>query len=627
MMQKNRYRAYVDGDKCSQASVSVLRDHWEACCRESGCTGGTLDRKHAVCYLDRHVAHGDFVSDVLQAVNREDASTLSQDDFFLATYLLLMAVRKAQESLFMDQEEDMSECNEQKQMVSGLTNVQKKLSHASAGLSSAIENNDGEGGWKIKSETIPPLDLSSMQFEDTSGPLGQGVLSMRGSGTMQHGGFVDGSQDPWDAFDETVDHSARSRSMWGREDGSISLSNAYKKLVGPLPGSSILPLTEAERRKCLESFKTKGYDQSGGMPIRDAIEMYHALETRHVHFSKVWALVDPHTVCKIDERCFCAFIAIVQSVTEQGDAIKLPKSLSDTDISRLVLEPLPGQTSNDQLRLNLGKAFNNEDVYESEMWSAALGDVETPRTCIESEYSYSDDDSIGGASLVSRMPSIVGSFRSMSFNIKSMLRNVSKVGGRDLDRKCLAERVGHLPSDARGGLPVSKLDTAVWREQSGPGHDHLHITILSSALGTRREFDQPFVSIELRDKMGRLLELPLDTAPGQQNRDRGTLKFSKQSKTLSSLLKNIPSGSSLFFAIKHWKAKRNKMSTIAWSVVDFEMICDVGNLSCRVREGKLALPLFKKPMDVSRQKAKRLNSRHPCLYIEVKGISAEDSTQ
>lgn len=624
-MQRSRYHGYLDGDKCSQASISVLRDHWNACCRETGCTGSTVERKNAMCYLDKHVAHGDFVTDVLQAVNRQDASTLSQDDFFLATYLLLMAVRKAQESLFMDPDEDASDCIDQKRMVSGVTNVQRKLSHVSAELSSALENNDGDGGWKIRSEVIPRLDLSNIQCEDTSGPLGQGVLSMRGSGTMRHNGFGDDAQDPWNAFDDTVDHSARSRSTWARDDGRISLSKAFKKLVGPLPGSTILPLTDAEKAKCLESFKAKGYDQSGGMPIRDAIEMYHALETRHVHFSKVWALVDPNTVCKIDERCFCAFIAIVQSVTEQGDGIKLPKSLSDEDISRLILEPVPGQTSSDQLRLNLGKALQNDNICEGEMWSAAFEDIETPRTCFESEYS-SDDDSIGGASLVSRVPSIAGSFRSMSFNIKSMLRSVSRVGGRDLEGKSQAERLGHLPNEAREVQPASKLDTAVWREQSGPGHDHLHMKILYSALGTRREFDKPFVSIELRDKIGRLLELPIDTAPGIHNRDRGTLKFSNQSKTLTSLLMNVPSGSSLFFAIKQWKAKRNKMSTIAWSVVDFEMICDVGNLSCRVREGKLALPLFKKPMDLSRQKAKRLNSRHPCLYIEVEGIS-EDSTQ
>lgn len=48
-------------------------------------------------------------------------------------------------------------------------------------------------------------------------------------------------------------------------------------------------------------------------------------------------------------------------------------------------------------------------------------------------------------------------------------------------------------------------------------------------------------------------------------------------------------------------------------VVDFGAICS------RVRDGHMALPLFKKPVDLSRRCAKRFNSKRPTLYITVDG--------
>jgi len=634
-MQGDSYDKYIQDlmlkNQPNNSSNDVLRKHWEACA--GACAEGppssrpdVVEATHVAKYLNERVAHssdGVAVSKVMDRVVG-DATGVDCSQFMMAAYLLMMAVRKAQESVFDDDEDD----DEGADFLS--RRVQTKISLVQS-LSSHDAEDEASDTWKIKSEGIVPrleLNMQPMvEEEEACGPLGQGVLSMRGADSMKH-------SDPWNVFDDKVMLSSRSHRQQLESDSvgagslstraQISLASTYKKLIGPLDGSSVFPLTESEKKACMQSFQAKGYLKTGGMPIRDAIEMYHKLDTKHVHFSRVWALVDPHTTCKIDERCFCAFIALTQSISAQGSNVKLPSKLSEEDISKLTLELCATENilSQERIHMDLQKVVSR-DGYDN-MWGPAYHNLETPRSmCMGAEDAESDFESDDGMSVISRVPSIARSFRSMSFRgITTAVRSAVRGSGKTKQYEPSAADMMIAKK-----MPPGKIDTAAWKCEVGPGHQNIVIHVLSAALGFRKTFDRPFVELELRDQMGRLLELPIETAPGIQNLGNGTLKFPKVPHQISTHLSNIPSGSTLFFILKQWKESKKKMSTIAWSFVDCDMICDFGQLACRVRQGNVALPLFKKPKIETAKHGtslRRLNRRHPCLYVHVSGkVSGE----
>lgn len=559
-------------------------------------------------YLNTHVAHSQVgVQRIVDMVAADEV--VKKEEFLLALYFLRLAVKRAQESVFDVQSSDEEEGD-------SLACVQKKISYGE-------DEEEEDCGWKIDTslqeneqkihnlseQTKLCLHVRPVDEEEACGPLGQGLLSMTGRETMVH------KTDPWSVFDADPALSIKSSNTRANtcdaneipaSARSVSLVTAYKKLIGPIPGTSILPLTEAEKKISMDSFVEKGYEHSGGMPIRDAIDMYHKLNTGHVHFSRVWALVDPHTVCKIDKRYFCAFIALVQNIVQQGDAVRLPKHLTDEDVCRLTLEMVEVQKANENsMHLDLKTLTRHDET----LWDMNSDIVNTPRTFVDTECSNSDLESDDGLSVVSRMPSIARSLGSMSFRgMKNfILRNNSKIR---YENQLSAMRTQSYASH--------KLDSAAWKDMAGQENNSLEITFLYAALGTRKKFGDVFAEFELRDATNRLLTLPVETTPGVLNRNKGTVKFDRHPRKLETMLKDIPPETTLFFSLKQWKESKKKMSTIAWSYVDCDMVCDFGSI-CRVREGNVALPLFKKPMDLSKRLTKRLNTNHPCLYISISG--------
>lgn len=115
----------------------------------------------------------------------------------------------------------------------------------------------------------------------------------------------------------------------------------------------------------------------------------------------------------------------------------------------------------------------------------------------------------------------------------------------------------------------------------------------------------------------------------------------------------------LFLEIKHWKSDKKRFSTLAWAAAPLEKLVDFGPTAARVRgccryssvarrassvsmqcgrgwlaaaealpaapvlqarSGPLDLPLFKKPLDASLRRTKRLTSRAFDLHLSVRGI-------
>lgn len=658
---RSRYDAYLE--KCDENYVNafdfeeeggdeamskILNLHWEQMCvaakleKRSNAEGVT--QRCVEEYLSRSMAQKIVVESVMQCVCPKDPDVLiDKRQFLVVAFLISRVLQSAQEaaleddSIWDDEEDriDISDAVELKRKSLGRVEEEEdswRIKSMPGGLASGFVAQSKQDEMITRNKE-PDIFIPSEV--ETSGPLGEGLRSMSFANVSMSG--INSSvnkpkedvenPDPWSAFDvaanksHSTNNSLRSISKLG--DGylssrTLSLACARKKLQSPaVPGSTIKPLTEQEREKCLESFDCKGYKKRGGMPIREAIDMYHKIKgTNFVHFSKVWGLVDPETVCCIDERGYCALMALIQNIVDQGESVVLPKELKEEDISRLILDPSCQNQAQQAQTLKLDGLTTLLSRPESEVDS--IDDLETPRTFVgsESECDWDDASSIGGASVISRIPSLIGSVKSMSFSLRNLVKNAIQNPRTDSTAK-----IPGLTSNMRASS--LKIDTAAWKAQVGNGHQFLKVSITAAALGTRKALCNPHVCISFRDPIGRLIELPYeDLHPGIHHRLKGAVMFGNQSKIMKTAINRMPPGSSLFFEIKHWKASKKRMSTVAWSFVDADMIIDFGVIS-RVRQGKLALPLFTKPVDISRQRAKPLNSRHPCLYIQVEGLSSE----
>jgi len=636
-----------------EAISKILNLHWEQMCvaarLEEKSNAEEVTQRFAEKYLSRSMAQKIVVESVMQCVCPKDPDGLIDKKQFLAVaFLISRVLESAQEAALEDDsiwDDQDDEEDERIEMIDvgfkrkSLRCVEEeedswRIKSMPSGLVSSIVAQNKQDETITRTRNKEP-DIFIPSEVDTSGPLGEGLRSMSFANVRMSGmdssvsklKESDGNVDLWSAFDVAANksnstfNSARSITKLG--DGylssrTLSLACARKKLQNPaVPGSTIKPLTEQEREKCLESFESKGYKKRGGMPIRDAIDMYHKVKgTNFVHFSKVWGLVDPETVCSIDERGYCALMALIQNIVDQGESVVLPKELREEDILRLILDPSYQDNAQREKSLKLDGLTALLSKPESEV--DLMEDLETPRTFVgsESEYDWDDASSIGGASVVSRIPSLIGSVKSMSFSLRNLVKNAIQNPRIDSTAK-----IPGLTSTMRASS--FKIDTAAWKAQVGDGHKFLKVSMIAAALGTRKDLCNPHVCISFRDPIGRLIELPYeDLHPGIHHRLKGAVMFGSQSKVLKTAINRMPPGSSIFFEIKHWKASKKRMSTVAWSFVDADMIIDFGVIS-RVRQGKLALPLFKKPVDISRQRAKPLNNRHPCLYIQVEGLSSE----
>jgi len=664
---RSRYDAYLErlGHAKSMTNINleegsgdesiskILNLHWEqmsvaARLEESSNAAEGVTQRFAEEYLSRSMAQKSVVESVMQCVCPKDPNSLIEKCQFLVVAFLISRVLESAQEAALEDDSIWDDEDEENIVMEGIDVGLKRKSlrcveeeedswrikSMPSGLVSSTVAQDKQDEAIMRTRFMDP-GIAIPSEVDASGPLGQGLRSMSFADVRMSGIASSVSKpkedaedvDPvWSAFDVAANksnstfNSARSITKLG--DGylssrTLSLACARKKLQNPaVPGSTIKPLTEQEREKCLESFEVKGYRKRGGMPIRDAIDMYHRIKgTNFVHFSKVWGLVDPETVCSIDERGYCALMALIQNIVDQGESVVLPKELREEDISRLVLDPSCQDGQQERtLKLDGLSALLSKPESEAD----DIDDVETPRTFIgsESDDDWDDASSIGGASVVSRIPSLIGSVKSMSFSLRNLVKNSIKN-----PRLGSTAKIPGLTANMRASS--FQIDTAAWKAQVGNGHQFLKVSMIAAALGTRKDLCNPHVCISFRDPIGRLIELPYeDLHPGIHHRFKGAVMFGNQSKILKTAINRMPPGSSLFFEIKHWKASKKRMSTVAWSFVDADMIIDFGVIS-RVRQGKLALPLFKKPVDISRQRAKALNSRHPCLYIQVEGLSSE----
>lgn len=125
--------------------------------------------------------------------------------------------------------------------------------------------------------------------------------------------------------------------------------------------------------------------------------------------------------------------------------------------------------------------------------------------------------------------------------------------------------------------------------------------------------------LQVRDAQGRLVEMPQDTPPGHYS---GSTITAGHVVALQTQLQQLPSGSVLYIAIKHWKSSDKKFSVLAWGYAAIDQLVDTGPMASRVRQGRLGLHLYRKPVaegPAALSNAKRLMN-HPSLHVSLRGL-------
>lgn len=191
-------------------------------------------------------------------------------------------------------------------------------------------------GWTIDTSVVGEMDFSSATVFS---PLGAGIMSMTPTPTSVHARHSSQWKEEEEKNEENQD-SVRARA--GPRTPTTTTALTASTVTRGFQTSTMKPLSASEKKICLESWSDK-YEEQGYFPIREAIDIYHSVSTGHVNFSKVWMLVDPESVCKIDKEHFCAFIAVVNCILEQGESVRLPgKTLSEGEIRWLAGADLTG---------------------------------------------------------------------------------------------------------------------------------------------------------------------------------------------------------------------------------------------------------------------------------------------
>jgi hypothetical protein len=179
-----------------------------------------------------------------------------------------------------------------------------------------------------------------------------------------------------------------------------------------------------------------------------------------------------------------------------------------------------------------------------------------------------------------------------------------------------------------GASPSSKLDRAAWQREAEPlGHRRLAL-VLRAARPPRRGLGRAFVTLSLLDSLGRLVELPRDSHPGCAADGKGAggagaasaagaLDFAAQELVLTTPLAALPPGAALLLELRHWKGGQRRFSTAAWTTVAVEMLVDSG-LIPRVRCGPLHLPLYRKPVDATGTRPRRVAPGGAALEVLVR---------
>lgn len=529
--------------------------------------------------------------DRLLAHCSSDERAINKDEFIIIAHTLQSAIATAQDLLFQD-DELWADAPPASKPLAGLSRNPN---------SNSISNSHSNNGQQEKERT--PNDWVIGAVAAARGIVEGGMHDFH-ENVHKSPGTPISTANSIEACHTNVNLAdVTSSSVWGAFNDEeafsrlcINETDSNLASLQPVPGTNLLPMTPLERAHCEEAFKAKGYEAVGGLRKEDAAKV--ALTKMGLSsdiFESIWSLcnLSPESGTPLDSRQFCLFIHLCRCAgNDPGNTHALPKILTPVQVTHL-LEGWGGR-----LPIDTSWMSNNAGNYTVPLQMNRLQDVLRSR---------SSSSKGGVAEAPESIPSPHESDAESEVNESRMPSNLYL--GK-------ADAIPDLAVPNSGS--ASRLEKAVWKEQVGDGHHGLEIWVQSAVLLQKKYLDRPFVTLSVRDQLGRLVELPMDSHPGIL-RESG-IQFDNQRMKLTTPLKSLPPGCMIFMEIRQWKAAKKKFSTVAWSFVETEMMVDSGPVCNRVRCGPMVLPLFRKPVDTSLQRLKRLNSNGPALHIVVSGV-------
>ncbi|PSC68707.1 Molybdopterin synthase catalytic subunit [Micractinium conductrix] len=388
------------------------------------------------------------------------------------------------------------------------------------------------------------------------------------------------------------------------------------------------PMTADDLQRCQAIFKKKGYSDVGGMERHYAMEYFAKLRMEGSIFHAAWAASDLGGDGRLDCREFCLFVQLLRGA-QKGRP--LPARLSPEEAAALLGErampealPAPLHIDTAHMRAVLGGSHSRQ------------GSVAEQEHSVMQDFDQFDDDASSVDSGIAE--SVVSSVMSLG---------PRRPGGHPLARPAVTHhRTGlgsvlgagpggaggaaygpaYARAEAHGAMPRAYPAPSLSRMSAGgdasAAHSLLEVAVKSAEIRYRKPLSTPIFTLSVRDSLGRLVELPIDTHPGHYRRETSMI-YSSAIVRLTSQLRSIPPGSVLFLEIKHWKADKKRFSTLAWSYAPLEKLIDFGPSTARVRNGPVDLPLLKKPVDLTLRRTRRLTSRAYDLHLTMRGVDAD----
>ena len=136
-----------------------------------------------------------------------------------------------------------------------------------------------------------------------------------------------------------------------------------------------------------------------------------------------------------------------------------------------------------------------------------------------------------------------------------------------------------------------------------PSKTYLIIDILKIGLKDWNRYLDPFVTVSVRSSPDRPLEPPQET-PYSTSREFRHLVFNNK-VFMQTPLEDLSSNAAIFLELKHYKPKKKKVSTRCFSFMEMD----------EIRDGHVALELYRKPTDFSRKKLKLFTIKQ--LYFNL----------
>lgn len=148
----------------------------------------------------------------------------------------------------------------------------------------------------------------------------------------------------------------------------------------------------------------------------------------------------------------------------------------------------------------------------------------------------------------------------------------------------------HKNEEDKDDSQASERGSLLPRPLPVAGKTLLTVCVEKIGLKDASQFIDPFITISVKDCGGQDMTVSQDTPRAQHKQD--TCVVFNVDVHIQKAVESLPPGFAVFFELKHFKPKKQMISTRCWACLEKDEISD----------GPIALELYKKPTDFRRKK-------------------------